>query len=137
MAQRLETTSARRAHVTMALCLAAGAVLAQADGKSALPRTPSGHPDLSGTYDVATLTPLMRPPQYGEKQFLTAEEAKKIVEDERARMAKGQAQSDPDRDAPPEGGAPPVGLDESFLESSGAGSVGGYFSRAFAWRARE
>ena len=126
MTQRLETTWSRRANAAMVFFLAAGGVLAQADGKSALPRTASGHPDLSGTYDVATLTPLMRPPQYGEKQFLTAEEAKKIVEDERARMAKGQAQSDPDREAPPEGGAPPVGLDESFLESSGAGSVGGY-----------
>ena len=28
--------------------------------------------------------------------------------------------------APPEGGAPPVGVGEEFLESSGAGSVGGY-----------
>ena len=26
-----------------------------------VPRTPSGHPDLSGTYDGATLTPLVRP----------------------------------------------------------------------------
>ena len=73
MAQRLETVSARRAHAAIVCCLVAGAAFAQADGKSALPRTPSGHPDLSGTYDVATLTPLMRPPQYGEKQFLTAE----------------------------------------------------------------
>jgi hypothetical protein len=129
-------TGARLAIGVASFLLGAGAVHAQADAK-ALPRTPDGHPDLSGTYDLATLTPLVRPPQSGDKQFLTAEEAKKIEEDERARMAKGQAQSDPDREAPPEGGAPPVGLDESFLESSGAGSVGGYFSRAFAWRARE
>ena len=26
-----------------------------------VPRTASGHPDLSGTYDAATLTPLERP----------------------------------------------------------------------------
>jgi hypothetical protein len=28
---------------------------------SALPRTPDGHVDLQGTYDVATLTPIERP----------------------------------------------------------------------------
>jgi hypothetical protein len=110
---------------TVAVTLA-GPALAQAGAKAGLPRTPDGHPDLSGTYDLATLTPLVRPAQFGDKQFLTAEEATKLAEEERARMAKGQAQSDPDREAPPEGGAPPVGLDESFLESIGAGSVGGY-----------
>ena len=31
-----------------------------ADGKT-IARTPDGHPDLSGTYDVATLTPLDAP----------------------------------------------------------------------------
>jgi hypothetical protein len=30
------------------------AALAQADAKAALPRTPVGHPDLSGTCDLAT-----------------------------------------------------------------------------------
>jgi len=36
-----------------------------------IPRTPSGHPDLSGTYDVSTLTPLNRPEEFGEKTFLS------------------------------------------------------------------
>ena len=31
--------------------------------------------DLSGTYDVATLTPLERPKMFGDKRFLTREEA--------------------------------------------------------------
>jgi len=38
-------------------------------------RTPSGHPDLSGTYDVSTLTPMTRPREYGDKMFLTNDEA--------------------------------------------------------------
>ncbi|GIT67326.1 MAG: hypothetical protein Ct9H300mP25_07980 [Acidobacteriota bacterium] len=42
---------------------------------TATPRTPSGHPDLSGTYDIATLTPLQRPERFGEQAFLTEEEA--------------------------------------------------------------
>ena len=29
-------------------------------------RTPSGHPDLSGVYDTATLTPTQRPEWLGE-----------------------------------------------------------------------
>lgn len=77
MAQRLETVSARRAHAAIVCCLVAGAAFAQADGKSALPRTPSGHPDLSGTYDVA----------------------------------KGQAQSDPDRLLETEAGATKKGAE--------------------------
>src|SRR5713226_6573994 len=37
------------------------------------PRMPDGHPDLSGTYDAATLTPLERMP--GTKLVMTKEEA--------------------------------------------------------------
>ena len=38
-------------------------------------RTPSGRPDLSGTYDVGTLTPMQRPTELGEKMSLSDEEA--------------------------------------------------------------
>ena len=120
------TSHGRAATVLAAALVLAGAGAAQAQSKPDIPRTPDGRPDLSGTYDLATLTPLVRPAQYGDKQFLTEREANEIAEAERARLALGAAHSDPNRDAPPEGGAPPVGLDESFLESSGAGSVGGY-----------
>src|SRR5260221_10029566 len=41
-----------------------------------LPRTPDGHPDLQGTYDVATLTPLER--TAGQPLVLTDEEAAKL-----------------------------------------------------------
>ena len=34
--------------------------------KSDLPRTPDGHPDLQGTYDLSTMTPLERWPGDGE-----------------------------------------------------------------------
>jgi hypothetical protein len=80
-------TGARLAIGVASFLLAAAAVHAQADAK-ALPRTPDGHPDLSGTYDLATLTPLVRPPQYGDKQFLTAEEAKKIEDSRHPRASK-------------------------------------------------
>jgi hypothetical protein len=84
-----------------------------------LPRTPSGHPDLSGTYDVSTLTPMQRPTALGEKLFLTDEEAAEIAERERSRNVERNQPSDPDRGAPPQGGDGSPGA---------AGNVGGYNS---------
>jgi len=70
----------------------------------AIPRTPSGRPDLSGTYDVSTLTPMERPEELGDKMALSDEEASEIAETQRQRRARRNAPSDPDRGAPPEGG---------------------------------
>ena len=82
-----------------------------------IPRTADGRPDLSGNYDVATLTPLQRPEMFGDKLFLTPEKAREITERERASMAAAQRDSDPDRTAPPKGGDGSPGA---------AGNVGGY-----------
>ena len=43
-----------------------------------IPRRPDGRPDLTGTYDIGTLTPVERPPEYGDKLTLTDEEAAAI-----------------------------------------------------------
>ena len=48
--------------VAFSLCAAAWA--APSDD---IPRRPDGKPDLTGMYDIATLTPMVRPPQYGER----------------------------------------------------------------------
>ena len=48
----------------------------QAD--SAVPRLADGRPDLNGVWDFRTLTPLERPVEFGEKAFLTAEEAAEL-----------------------------------------------------------
>jgi hypothetical protein len=40
-----------------------------------VPRTPDGKPDLQGVWTSATLTPLERPADLGNKQFFTKEEA--------------------------------------------------------------
>ena len=102
------------------------AILLAADGKIA--RTASGHPDLSGTYDAATLTPLERPKEFGDKLYLTKEEANKIVADQAALIERVSQSSDPERDAPKEGGAPAFGFegDPRAAEELGAGNVGGY-----------
>ena len=47
------------------------------------PRTPWGDPDLQGTYTNKTITPLERPQDLGDKEFLTEEE---VAEQEQARL---------------------------------------------------
>ena len=121
-----------------ALTGAAGASAAWAQAGSDIPRTPSGRPDLSGVYDTATVTPLQRPREFGDRLTLTEEEAAIIASDpdglarvfslapagsdERAaaraeRQRAGFETGDGDREAPPVGGDGSGGA---------AGNVGGY-----------
>src|SRR5262249_21506156 len=79
------------------------------------PRMPDGHPDLQGTYDLATLTPLERPA--GTNAVLTDEEATKLEQNVATQNeVRGRAISG-DRTAPPKGGDGSTGP---------AGGVGGY-----------
>src|SRR5687767_1522073 len=55
--------------VVVIVSLAQAAVLAQT------PRTPWGDPDLQGTWDFTTITPLQRPANLAGKEFLTEREA--------------------------------------------------------------
>lgn len=89
-------------------------------------RLANGLPDFSGTYDVSTLTPLQRPEEFGENLYLTPERAEAIMQSNRERVAARDANRGPITEAPPAGGAPPIGIGEEFRESSGAGNVGGY-----------
>jgi hypothetical protein len=78
-------------------------------------RLPDGHPDLQGTYDLATLTPIERPA--GAKATMTLDEAAKL-ESQAATLKKlGDVSIKGDRPAPPKGGDGSVGP---------AGNVGGY-----------
>ena len=102
--------------------LAPSAVTAEEAGDADFPRTAAGRPDFSGTYDVATLTPLTRPRKYGDKLTITKEEAEAIEKYWAENLAKDSEKSDPDREAPPEGGV------EIYVPefSGAAGKVGGY-----------
>ena len=82
-----------------------------------IPRTSDGKPNLSGTYDGATLTPLTRPKEFGDNLFLTPEKAKALSEEEKKNLAEANKASDPNREAPPSGGDGSPGA---------AGNVGGY-----------
>ena len=84
-----------------------------------IPRMPDGKPDLSGTYDIATLTPLIRPANLGDRESLTDEESQALAKSAAALRAATSKASDPNRKAPPEGGDGSPGA---------AGNVGGYNS---------
>jgi hypothetical protein len=79
------------------------------------PRLPDGHPDLQGTYDLATLTPLER--AAGSKAVFTSEEAAELEKDAAAHRDKANEAIKGDRAAPPKGGDGSTGA---------AGGVGGY-----------
>jgi hypothetical protein len=89
-------------------------------------RTTDGHPDLTGTYDVATMTPVERPA--GVKSLtLTKEEAAALEMYEADRQKKNDAPLEADRKAPPVGGETTTGKSYlEFLERAGGGVVGGY-----------
>jgi hypothetical protein len=100
------------------LTLAPSAARAQAKAPpapQAIPRMPDGRPDLSGMYDLKTLTPVERPA--GLPAVLSAAQA---AEAERAVAAKVEETS---RAIAAERGAPPKGGDGT---PGPAGNVGGY-----------
>ncbi len=80
-------------------------------------KTAADKPDLSGTYNVATLTPLQRPKEFGNNLYMTREAAERIAAQIAAQKAADSEDSDPNRQAPPEGGDGSAGA---------AGNVGGY-----------
>lgn len=130
-----------RTSVTVLGVCALGASIASgafAQSGTDIPRTPSGRPDLSGSYDTATVTPLQRPQAFGDRLTLTAEEAAIIASDpdglaatfnlapagsDERQAARDEAQragfetGDGNREAPPAGGDGSGGA---------AGNVGGY-----------
>lgn len=84
-------------------------------------------PDLQGTYDVATMTPMQRPPEFQGRATLTPDEAKAMEDYEAKRQADAAAPDDPNRAAPPVGGD--TSPTRSYLEQlwrGGGGVVGGY-----------
>ena len=82
-------------------------------GDRVVPRTPEGHPDLTGTWTNVTITPFQRSEEQ-ESPVLTWEQVQERQGSAEARIERGARPSDPDRAAPRAGG------------SEATGSVGGY-----------
>jgi hypothetical protein len=121
----------------LSLAIAAGAGLASEPVSAQTPagprrsgtiaRMPDGRPDLQGTYDVATITQLERPVEFGDRLTLTDKEAATIEEFERQWNERMAAPLAGDRAAPPVGGD--TSTPKTFLETLfrfGGGVVGGY-----------
>ena len=73
-------------------------------GPEDFPRTASGKPDFSGSYDIATLTPVSRAAKHGDNLYLDAEEAAEVEAAAAARMNAAYQPSDPNRGPPEKGG---------------------------------
>jgi hypothetical protein len=95
----------------------AAAQTAKAAAKYNPPRLPDGHPDLQGTYDLATITPMER--AAGSPLVLSNEQAMKLETARAAQRERADQPIDGDRNAPPKGGDGSTGA---------AGGVGGYNS---------
>jgi len=95
--------------------VAAAVMLASAQTSRNIPRMPDGHPDLQGTYDIATLTPLERPG--GQPLSLSDQDAAKLEKQAADRKFRAGLPSRGDRPSPPVGGDGSTGA---------AGNVGGY-----------
>ena len=128
MCRFISTTSAAAGMALSLLSLTAVPARAQTTktaAQSAIRRMPDGHPDLQGTYDLATMTPMERIP--GDPPALTKEQAETLQRAEAARRSKDETKLDPNRGVLPVGGDRSQG--KSFfetLEKAGGGAVGGY-----------
>jgi hypothetical protein len=96
-------------------CAAAGVAVDGQIKNTPIPRTSDGKPDLTGVYDLATMTPLERPAN--TPAIMSDEEAARLEKQEAARNAALDKSITGDRTAPPKGGDGSVGA---------AGNVGGY-----------
>ena len=86
-----------------------------------IPRTLQGRPNLSGNYDIGTLTPMQRLPEYENRLFLTPAEAAEIQQSAATRSAQRAKASDPNRQAPPAGGS--IGAYNDFYMDRGTQAV--------------
>jgi hypothetical protein len=102
----------------------------QSAAKYSPPRTADGRPDLQGTFNVGTITPIERPASFGNRLTMTADEAKALEAAEARRDQKLLEASRPadERVAPPVGGdrANPNATYLERLFEGGGGTVGGY-----------
>jgi hypothetical protein len=99
-------------------CAVAGGIGVVVSGQiknTPIPRTADGKPDLTGVYDLATMTPMER--TAGMPAVMSDEEAARREKEEQARNAALDKSIAGDRTAPPKGGDGSVGA---------AGNVGGY-----------
>src|SRR5215218_454775 len=93
-----------------------------------VPRADDGHPDISGHWSNATLTPESRPAAIGDRRRATPEEIAKAEGEIVKEIAEGNRPSDPNKGAFKVGGELPA-ADSAFNKPqyiAAGGAVGGY-----------
>ena len=97
------------------LAAATMAMTAEAAEEYQAPRTEWGQPDLQGVWNFSSDVPMQRPAQFGNRQFLTAEEIAAIKA------------AEAERDANFDGALAISGVDESYndfwIENAGIGDT--------------
>jgi hypothetical protein len=84
--------------ISIAMTLSGAATAVAADAKAAAwkaPRTLDGQPDLQGNWNNATITPVERPAQYGDRRALTMAEAQALENQEAGDIEKSNLPTDP------------------------------------------
>ena len=89
------------------------------------PRTSWGQPDLQGIWDFRTITPLQRPEELADQEFLTAEEVANLEQEAADRVARlavpSEVRTEP---LPAGGGGRAVGTYNNFWFDSGTNVIG-------------
>jgi len=94
-------------------------VMAQSGDEYTVPRTSYGAPDLQGIWRNATVTPLTRPRELGERQAYTQEEAFLLERAAQMEVEQDNEPLDPNRPPPPAADLPPVGNYDLFWTDRG------------------
>ncbi|MBT6482145.1 MAG: hypothetical protein HOK53_09640 [Gammaproteobacteria bacterium] len=75
----------------LALSLSFSGVVVAQDASFEVPQTEYGHPDLQGVWNFSSSTPMQRPAQFGEQEFLTQEQIQAAVQRQQASAAAADA----------------------------------------------
>lgn len=153
-----QQTLGSRLTVLAASIVTAGVLSAGATAQEdyTVPRTSYGVPDFQGVWRNATVTPLTRPRELGERQAYTREEAFQLERAAQMAVEQDNEPLDPNRPPPPAQDLPPVGNYDLFWTDRGMfmptidgefrtsiiidppdGQMPGYTDEFLAQRARE
>lgn len=115
----------RKLLIFSALTMFSSCVLAQTSGDYEVPRTEYDQPDLQGVWNFSSNTPMQRPTQYGNQEFLTEEQIRAAIARQEAAAAAAEAAAaqrviNPDA---PEETDNPGGYNDFWIESAGIGET--------------
>jgi len=110
--------------ILSALTTVFAATAIQAADDYSAPKTEYGQPDLQGVWNFASNTPMQRPQQFGEQEFLSGEEIQAAIARQEASAARADAAAArvavPDA---PQATSNPGGYNDFWMESRGLGDT--------------